>query len=57
MFEFRIVEIVPDAKALQQLQDRGYADKYHDLGQPIYLIGIEFSKESRSVVGFEWLSI
>ena len=57
LFEFNVVEIVPDGKALQQLQDRGYTDKYHGLGQPINLIGVEFSKESRSVVGFEWLSI
>ena len=57
LFEFKVVELVPQGKALQQLQDPSYADKYHDLGQPIYLIGIEFSKESRSVVGFEWLSI
>ena len=56
LFEFKVVELVPQGKALQQLQDRGYADKYRSLGQPIHLIGIEFSKESRSVVGFEWLS-
>jgi hypothetical protein len=42
-------------KVKQQLQDRGYAEKYHGLGQPIHLIGVEFSKKSRSVVGFDWL--
>jgi hypothetical protein len=57
LFEFKVVELVPDGKALQQLQDRGYADKYRSLRQPIHLIGVEFSKESRSVVGFEWLSL
>ncbi len=57
LFEFKVVELVPEGKALQQLQDRGYADKYHGLVQPIHLIGVEFSKKSRSVVGFEWLSI
>jgi hypothetical protein len=57
LFEFKVVELVPQGKALQQLQDRGYADKYRSLGQPIHLIGVEFSKESRSVVGFEWLSL
>jgi hypothetical protein len=56
LFEFKVVELVPQGKALQQLQDRGYADKYRSLNQPIHLIGVEFSKESRSVVGFEWLS-
>ena len=29
------------------------ADKYRTLGQPIHLIGVEFSKVQRSVVGFE----
>jgi hypothetical protein len=57
LFEFKVVELVPQGKALQQLQDRGYADKYRSLGQPIHLIGVEFSKDNRSVVGFEWLSI
>jgi hypothetical protein len=57
LFEFKVVELVPQGKALQQLQDRGYADKYRSLNQPIHLIGVEFSKKNRSVVGFEWLSI
>jgi hypothetical protein len=57
LFEFKVVEFIPDGKALQQLQDRGYAEKYLALGQPIHLIGVEFSKESRSVVGFEWVSL
>ena len=57
LFEFKVVEFIPKGKALQQLQDRGYAEKYLALGQPIHLIGVEFSKESRSVVGFEWLSL
>jgi hypothetical protein len=57
LFEFKVVELVPQGKALQQLKDRGYADKYRSLGQPIHLIGVEFSKDNRSVVGFEWLSI
>jgi hypothetical protein len=52
LFEFKVVEFVPEGQALQQLKDRGYADKYRALGQPIHLIGVEFSKEARSVVGF-----
>ena len=55
MFEFKVVEFVPEGKALQQLIDRNYAAKYQALNQPIHLIGVEFSKESRSVVGFEYL--
>ncbi|MEN9897767.1 MAG: hypothetical protein RLZZ66_1416 [Pseudomonadota bacterium] len=57
LFEFKVVEFVPKGKALQQLQDRGYAEKYLALGQPIHLIGVEFSKKKRSVVGFDWLSL
>lgn len=53
LFEFKVVELVPDGRALQQLKDRGYADKYRALGQPIHLIGVEFSKDSRAVLGFE----
>ena len=54
LFEFKVVEITPEGRALRQIKDRGYADPYKGLGQPIHLIGIEFSKTSRSVVGFEW---
>jgi hypothetical protein len=38
---------------LQQIKDKGYAKPYLSLGQPIHQIGVEFSKTSRSVVGFE----
>ncbi len=53
LFEFKVVELVPEGRALQQLKDRGYAEKYRALGQPIHLIGIEFSREERTLVGFE----
>lgn len=53
LFEFKVVELAPEGKALQQLRDRAYADKYRTRGEPIHLIGVEFSRESRSVVAFE----
>jgi hypothetical protein len=53
LFEFKVVELVPEGRALQQLKDRSYADKYRARGEPIHLIGVEFSRDSRSVVGFE----
>ncbi len=53
LFEFKVVELVPEGRALQQLKDKDYAEKYRVLGQPIYLIGVEFSRASRNVVGFE----
>ena len=53
LFEFKVVEQLPEGKALQQIIDKGYADKYRHLGQPIHLIGVEFSKQQRQIVGFE----
>jgi hypothetical protein len=53
LFEFKVVELNPAGKALQQLKDMAYADKYRDRGEPIHLIGVEFSKASRNIVGFE----
>ena len=53
LFEFKVVELAAAGRALQQLKDRGYADQYRASGQPIHLIGVEFSRERRTVVGFE----
>jgi len=53
LFEFKVVELTPQGRALQQIKDKGYADKYRALGLPIHLIGVEFSKASRNIVGFE----
>ena len=52
LFEFKVVELTPDGRALQQLLDKGYADKYRASG-PVHLIGVEFSKDTRNIVGFE----
>jgi hypothetical protein len=57
LFEFKVVELTPEGKALQQIKDKGYADKYQADGLPIHLIGVEFSREQRSVVGFEVESV
>jgi hypothetical protein len=38
---------------ITQIKDRRYSDKYRAEGQPIHLIGVEFSRDNRSVVGFE----
>lgn len=53
LFEFKVVELTPDGRALQQIKDKGYADKYQARGEPIHLIGVEFSKADRNIVGFE----
>jgi hypothetical protein len=71
LFEFKVVELVPDGSAplsaipglcgispslgkpLTQFQARGYAEKYREPGVTVTLVGIEFSREQRNVVGFE----
>ncbi|OAG26933.1 hypothetical protein TH606_09715 [Thermodesulfatator autotrophicus] len=54
LFEFKVVELEPEGKALEQIKARGYHEKYFDKCQNIYLIGVEFSKKERNIVGFEW---
>ena len=53
LFEFKVVEQATAGAALAQLKERGYADKYRASGEPIHLIGVEFSKETRNVTAFE----
>ena len=53
LFEFKVVEQVPEGRAIAQLQRKGYAEKYRAPGVTISLVGIEFSRETRNVVGFE----
>jgi hypothetical protein len=53
LFEFKVVELAGKGTALAQLQARGYAEAYRDMGQPIHLVGVEFSRAERTLVGFE----
>ncbi len=53
LFEFKVVEMAPPGSALAQLRERGYADKYRGHGEPIHLIGVEFSRQTRNVTAFE----
>ncbi len=53
LFEFKVVEMTPEGQAIAQLKAKGYAEKYRLLNQPITLIGVEFSRETRNIVGFE----
>ena len=39
--------------AMAQLKARRYADKYRGTGEPIHLVAVEFSRETRNVVAFE----
>ena len=53
LFEFKVAEMAPPGSALAQLQERNYAAKYRGRGDPIHLIGVEFSRETRNVTAFE----
>ncbi len=53
LFEFKLIERAGEGAALRQLRERGYAEKYRAGGEPVYLIGVEFSEESRNIAVFE----
>ena len=53
LFEFKVVEMAPPGSALALLRERRYADKYRGRGEPIHLIGVEISRETRNVTAFE----
>ena len=53
LFEFKVAEMAPPGSALKQLQERDYAAKYRSRGEPIHLIGIEFSRQTRNITAFD----
>ena len=53
LFEFKVAEMAPPGSALAQLRERDYAAKYRGRGEPIHLIGVELSRETRNVTAFE----
>ena len=53
LFEFKVVELAPAGSALAQLQERDYAAKYRGGDEPIHLIGVEFSRDTRNLTAFE----
>ncbi|HAA45281.1 MAG TPA: hypothetical protein DCE28_07305 [Halomonas sp.] len=53
LFEFKVVEQLPEGKALEQIKAKGYADKHRASGKPIHLVGVEFSSVKRQIVAFE----
>jgi Protein of unknown function (DUF1703)./Predicted AAA-ATPase. len=52
IIEFKVVEDKEEYIALKQIKEKRYYEKYKD--KEVYLIGIEFSKEKKNIVGFEW---
>ncbi len=53
LFEFKVVEMAGEGAALAQLRDRDYAAKYRGREGDVFLVGVEFSRETRNVAGFE----
>ena len=53
LFEFKVVERAGEGAALKQLLTRGYADKYMSVGEPIHMVGVEFSKKSHNISRFD----
>ncbi|MGE6606373.1 ATP-binding protein [Halomonas sp. NPDC076908] len=53
LFEFKVVEQLPEGAALAQIKQKSYADKQRASGKPIHLIGVEFSSVQRQIVAFE----
>ncbi len=37
---------------MAQLKERRYAEKYRGAGEPVHLIGVEFSRDTRNVAAF-----
>ena len=69
VFEFKVIEMTDSGSALQQIKNKRYYEKYltavgthgraslRNDASPrgnIYLIGVEFSRDSRNITGFEW---
>ena len=53
LFEFKVVERGSEGAAIRQLKERNYAAKYRGRGEAIFLIGVEFSRETRTLAAFE----
>lgn len=53
IFEFKVVEVAPRGAAMAQLREKCYASKYLDGHTQVYLVAVEFSKETRNIVAFE----
>ena len=53
IFEFKLVGDQADGSALRQIKEKDYAAPYRGQGEPIYLIGIEFSQNQRALLSWE----
>ena len=56
VLEFKVTEDAGQAestldKAMTQMRDRGYGEKYRDRGGPVHLVGMVFGGEERNLLG------
>ncbi len=62
VFEFKVIELTEAGSALEKIKEKKYYEKFiHELGamphgkkRKVVLVGVEFSKEDRSITNFEW---
>ncbi len=52
LLEFKLAETDGGQRALDQIKTKGYYQQY--VGQLVTLIGMDFSREQRNLVGFAW---
>ena len=53
VFELKLRERSEPGAALRQLKERRYADHYLGRGEPVHLVGLEFSAKTRNLTRFE----
>ncbi len=55
VIEFKVVDNAnQNGKALQQIKEKKYHEKYLNIAKEITIVGIEFSKKERNICKFEW---
>ncbi len=58
VIEFKVVNNKSqNAKALEQIKEKRYYEKYQEKADELIIIGIEFSKEDKNISKFEWEKI
>jgi len=58
VIEFKVVNTSNrNGKALEQIKEKKYYEKYLNVAKEITIIGIEFSKEEKNICKFEWEKI
>lgn len=55
VLEFKVVELEGDGlKAINQIKEKGYHKQYVQAGREVILVGMDFSKAERNLVGFDY---